>query len=62
MKEVQLFHNNKAQGGLSKGCGFVFFAAREGATAAIDAMNEKVTMEVTTFLAPPMNTSLAGGF
>ena len=46
MKEVQLFHNNKAQGGLSKGCGFVFFAAREGATAAIDALNEKVTMEV----------------
>jgi hypothetical protein len=53
VKEISLF---KAAGGGSKGCGFVFFEEQEGAIAAISAMNEKTTMEVTlspTNLLPP---------
>lgn len=45
VKSVKVFHNTKATGGLSKGCGFVYFETREGATAAIASMNEKVTLK-----------------
>ncbi len=47
VKDVQLFHQPKATGGLSKGCGFVYFEDKESAVAAISGMNEKTTLKVS---------------
>ena len=35
------------QAGISKGCGFVFFAEKQQAQAAIDALHDKQTMPVS---------------
>lgn len=60
VKEVQLFHNTKATGGASKGCGFVYFVEQESAIAAISGMHEKVTLTVS--ISPPPQASIDSGF
>ena len=50
------------QAGISKGCGFVFFAKKQQAQAAIDDLHDKHTMPVifgSFFRANPQ--ALAGG-